>query len=165
MRRRLPPSLPFLHPVALIATWGGSGLLPKAPGTWGSLAALPFAWVIAGWADWWGLVAAATVLFGIGWWAANSYIRRAEIEDPGAIVVDEVVGQFLVLAVAPRELDWYCAAFVLFRIFDMAKPWPISWADRAIKGGLGTMVDDVLAAIFAAVILAGAMMAVPVWVE
>lgn len=158
----MPSPLPFRHPVTLVATFFGAGLLPKAPGTWGSLATLPFAWVIDGWTGWWGLVAAAAILFCIGWWAANGYIRHARIEDPGAIVIDEVVAQLLVLAVVPRELAWYGAGFVAFRVFDMAKPWPISWADRTIKGGLGTMVDDVLAAIFAAVILTGAMMVISI---
>jgi len=153
---RLPPPLPFHHPAAIVSTWFGAGLLPRLPGTWGSLAALPFAWAIASMVGNAGLVVAALALFLIGWWAAGVYIRSAGVEDPGAIVVDEVAAQWLVLAVVPREILWYLAAFVLFRVFDIVKPWPIAWADRVVKGGLGTMVDDVLAAAYAGAIVAAA---------
>ena len=141
--------LPLRHPAALLATWFGVGLLPKAPGTWGSLAALPFAWVIAMLAGAPGLLLAALLVFLLGCWAAGTVARAGDVQDPGAIVIDEVAGQWLVLAAAPRDLLAYAAGFILFRIADIAKPWPASWADRKVHGGFGIMLDDVLAALYA----------------
>ncbi|HEX7969904.1 MAG TPA: phosphatidylglycerophosphatase A, partial [Stellaceae bacterium] len=131
------------------ATWFGVGLLPVAPGTWGSLAALPFAWVIAWIFGARALLIAAAVLFFVGWWAAGRMARDTHVKDAGAIVVDEVVGQWITLAVAPRDATAYLAGFVLFRVFDIAKPWPARWADRELPGGFGVMADDVIAAFYA----------------
>jgi phosphatidylglycerophosphatase A len=129
----------------MLATWFGAGCLPKAPGTWGSLAALPLAWLL-----WLGggrplLAVAAVVVFFAGWWAAERTVATLGIPDPGSVVVDEVVGQWLVLIAAPPDLLAWTIGFVLFRLFDIVKPWPVSWADRRIGGGLGVMLDDVLA--------------------
>ncbi len=136
------------HPATLAATWFGAGLLPRAPGTWGSAAALPFAWVLV----WAGgprlLLAAAAACFLVGWWAAAVYVRRTGVDDPGEVVIDEVAGQWLVLAAAPLHPLAYLVGFALFRLFDVWKPWPVSWADRTIGGGLGVMVDDILAALY-----------------
>lgn len=141
--------LGFFHPVSLLATWFGSGLLPKAPGTWGSLAALPFAWAIHHLAGPAGLALAAGAVFVLGVWAGGAYAARDGRADPGPVVIDEVAGQWLtLLPVAPDPL-LYTAGFVLFRVADIAKPWPVSWADRRIGGGLGIMLDDVLAAVYA----------------
>ena len=141
------------QPSGLIATWFGAGLLPRAPGTWGSLAALPFAWVIA-WAGGWMALAAATVLvFALGVWAADREAGRAGAHDPGSIVIDEVAGQWLTLLAAPLDPLAYALGFVLFRIVDITKPWPASWADREIKGGIGIMLDDVLAAAYALLVM------------
>jgi phosphatidylglycerophosphatase A len=142
-----------LHPAALIATWFGAGLLPWAPGTWGSLAALPFAWVIAWLFGAAGLLAAAAALFFIGWWAAARLGRATGIKDGRSIVVDEVVGQWLSLVAAPLAPGAYALAFVLFRLFDITKPWPARWADRALPGGFGVMADDVIAGLYAALAL------------
>ena len=158
MSRRSPPPLAAADPAAWIATWFGAGLLPRAPGTWGSLAALPFAWLIhAHWGQAW-LGAGAALLFAVGVWAAERYRRRGDLpeaqEDPQTVVVDEVVGQWLVLAVLPApELLPYAIGFALFRLFDVWKPWPVSWADRHVKGGLGIMLDDALAAAYGAAAL------------
>jgi len=141
--------LTLRHPAVLLATWFGTGLLPRAPGTWGSLAALPFAWFIHGVAGPFGLAAAVVVVFAVGVWASDVYVRRAGVADPGAVVIDEVAGQWLVLVVVPPDLLLYGLGFVLFRLADIVKPWPASWADRTIKGGLGVMLDDVLAAVYA----------------
>jgi phosphatidylglycerophosphatase A len=138
---------------ALFVTWFGSGWLPWAPGTWGSLAALPFAWLILTYGGPVVLALAALALFGAGCWAADIAARDTQTKDPGWIVVDEVVGQWLTLLAAPRNLFGYAAAFLLFRLFDIWKPWPIGWADRRLEGGFGIMFDDVLAAIYAAIVL------------
>jgi phosphatidylglycerophosphatase A len=151
--RTLPSGMALWRPQVLLATWFGTGLLPKAPGTWGSLAALPFAWAIQ--REWGGigLAAAAVVLFLAGWWASSLYVRRRHVSDPPEIVVDEVAAQWLVLAVAPLSLAHYALGFALFRIADIVKPFPASWADHELHGGLGVMADDVLAAPYAMLIL------------
>lgn len=121
------------HPAFLIATWFGAGLLPRVPGTWGSLAALPVAWIIVLAGGWTALAAAAALLFLLGWWASAAYVDALQLDDPGAIVVDEVVGQWLVLLVVPHDILLYLLAFILFRVADIAKPWPARWADRYVK--------------------------------
>ncbi|HEX9836732.1 MAG TPA: phosphatidylglycerophosphatase A [Alphaproteobacteria bacterium] len=149
----MPQPLPAWHACALIATWFGVGRLPRAPGTWGSLAALPFAWAIHAAGGPFVLAAASAALFAVGWWASAEFVRRSGLRDPSCIVVDEVAGQWLVLAAAPLDPVWFAAGFVLFRAADIAKPWPASWADRALSGGLGIMADDAFAALWAGAVL------------
>lgn len=139
----------------LVATWFGTGLLPISPGTWGSLAALPVAWVIRSHSGITGLAVATVIAFTIGWWAAATVAKASAIEDPGAVVIDEVAAQWLVLLPAPADPLAYALAFLLFRLFDIWKPWPVRWADRHVKGGLGIMLDDLLAAVYAVVVLSG----------
>ena len=141
------------HPAWGLATWFAAGTLPKAPGTWGSLAALPFAWAIAAGFEPWALLVAAAALFPFGWWASAVYMRRTGTPDPAPVVIDEVAGQWLTLVMAPMSVQFYVLGFVLFRIADIWKPWPVSWADRKIKGGIGVMLDDVLAAVYAGGVL------------
>lgn len=149
--RGLPPGVRFWHPATLIATWFGTGLLPKLPGTWGSLAAVPVAWVIHRDFGPAALAAAAALAFLAGWWACER-LRAAGAEgDPGVIVIDEVAGQWLALVVVPPDLLAYATGFALFRFFDIVKPWPVDWADEHIEGPLGIMVDDLLAGLYAAV--------------
>jgi phosphatidylglycerophosphatase A len=138
-----------MNPASLLATWFGAGKLPKAPGTWGSLAALPFAWVIRVELGMWALAAATVLIFAIGCWAAGAHARSHGGEDPGEVVIDEVAGQWLTLLPVAADPILYLAGFILFRIFDVWKPWPVRWADRAIGGGFGIMLDDVLAALYA----------------
>ncbi len=145
------------HPASLIATWFGVGRLPVAPGTWGSAVTLPIAWILAAWLGPAWLFGAAALVFAVGWWAAGVHARRTGIEDPGEVVVDEVAGQMLALAVVPVDLVYYAAAFALFRIADIWKPWPVSWAERRLPGGLGIMADDMVAGGYAAVVLIAAM--------
>lgn len=137
-----------MSPAKLIGTWFGAGLARKAPGTWGSVAALPFAWAIQYWAGSAGLVLAASIVFLIGWAASNRLVDALGIEDPQIIVVDEVVGQWLTLACGPLSIPAYLIGLVLFRAADITKPFPASWADRTVGGGLGVMLDDVLAAVY-----------------
>lgn len=138
---------------AVISTWFGSGLMPFAPGTWGSVAALPFAWVIYEYARAPGLMLATIFVFVLGVWTSSIYSQDLPDDDPSQVVVDEVVGQWLTLLVVPPDLFYYAVGFVLFRIADIFKPWPVSWADRKIKGGLGIMLDDVFAGVYAAIVL------------
>lgn len=151
----LPKGVAFWHPACLVATWFGAGLLPRMPGTWGSLAALPFAWIIHSQGGPLLLAIASAAIFMIGWWAASYYVVRSHEADPGAIVVDEVAAQWLVLAVAPLNPWYYLLAFMMFRAADVLKPWPASWADRTLKGGFGVMADDILAAPYAMIVVFG----------
>jgi phosphatidylglycerophosphatase A len=136
------------------ATWFGAGLLPWAPGTWGSLAALPLAWLLMTAGGALLLLVAAVLVFALGLWASDRYMRAVGVHDPGAIVIDEVAGQWLTLAVAPLDPLAYLLGFVLFRIADVLKPWPAGWLDRRIGGALGVMIDDVAAAAYAGGLLA-----------
>jgi phosphatidylglycerophosphatase A len=123
------------------------------PGTWASAAALPAAWgmQLLGGVP---LLAVATFLaFALGLWASNVMLREADTKDPGWIVIDEVAAQWLVLLVVPPDVNLYAIAFVLFRIADIWKPWPASWADRYLTGAAGVMVDDIFAAAWAAIAL------------
>ena len=144
-----PARIVLTHPAGWIASGFGVGLAPRAAGTFGSLAAL---------LPWWlwlrhlppvhylGVVALA---FAIGIWAGNWVIARTRIEDPGVVVWDEFIGQWLALWLAPAGWGWMLAGFALFRLFDIWKPWPVRWADRELHGGFGAMFDDALAGLYA----------------
>ena len=131
-----------------IATWFGAGKSPIVSGTVGSLAALPFAYVIQITMGSWALFMAAVALFFIGCWASEKFVRHYGKEDPGEIVVDEVAAQWLLLSVLFPTWQSYLVGFILFRIFDIVKPWPVYLADRKVKGGFGVMLDDILAAFY-----------------
>ncbi|MBV2360678.1 phosphatidylglycerophosphatase A [Thalassococcus sp. CAU 1522] len=146
---------------ALVATFFYSGHLRPAPGTWGSLAALPAAWLVAEWAGFFGLLFIGAILFFLGLWATRKETAGKADHDPSEIVIDEVVGQWIALAPViyganMMQADllalWpgWIAAFLLFRLFDIWKPGPVGWAD-SLGGPLGVMLDDVIAGFFAAV--------------
>lgn len=145
------PSL--ANPAVLLATVFGIGWLPKTPGTWGSLAALAMGWFIVAEAGPTALIGGIVLVFGVGVWACAGYAKATGTHDAGACVIDEVVGQWIVLLVAPLDPWCYAAAFAAFRFFDIIKPWPTGWADRTISGGLGVMIDDVLAGLQSATVL------------
>jgi phosphatidylglycerophosphatase A len=142
---------PLGDPAMLLATVGGVGLLPVAPGTWGSLVGVAIAWVVGAASGPLALLALATGLFAAGWWAAERVAARRAIADPGFIVIDEVVGQALVLAWVPPTPWAYAAGFILFRIADILKPWPIRAIERRFRNGFGVMADDVAAAVYAGI--------------
>lgn len=130
----------------------GSGLAPFAPGTAGSLAAIPLALPLV----YLPLQAAIAVIasaFAFGVWLCGRVGRRLGVHDHSGIVFDEFVGLWLVLVLVPSHWAWWLAAFAVFRIFDAAKPWPIGWFDRRVHGGFGVMLDDVLAAGFSLAVL------------
>ncbi len=136
------------NPWHLIAVGFGSGMLPKAPGTFGSLAAMPICMGLL-YLDWYYVLAVAVITFFIGWYASEVTEKDMGMHDNSSIVIDEFDGMFISILFFPPQ--WYLAilAFVLFRIFDVLKPFPISFFDKHIGGGLGVMVDDVIAGIFA----------------
>lgn len=144
--------LPWWHPAALIATVGGIGRLRPAPGTWGSLMAIPPAWMLSTIFGAGGLAVALPMIVIAGIWASEIYVRRTGRPDPSAIVIDEVAGQWLTLIALPADPLAYTLGFVLFRAFDIFKPWPISWVDRKIGGGIGVVADDLLAGSMAGVV-------------
>jgi phosphatidylglycerophosphatase A len=146
-------------PAFWIATWFGAGLMKPAPGTWGSAAAIPFGLIIflAGGVP--ALILATLLVAGIGLWAAGQIERLTGAHDSKMIVIDEVAGQWLSLLPAlwiyGMEPLPVLAGFALFRLFDILKPWPVSWADQKIGGGLGVMLDDILAGAYAALCVIG----------
>jgi phosphatidylglycerophosphatase A len=139
-------------PVHLLALGFGTGLAPFAPGTFGSLVGLAFALALAplGWG--WNLAAIAFAV-AAGVWICGESARRLGVHDHPAIVWDEIAGMMIAMLAAPAA--WWGAplAFALFRLFDIAKPWPIREIDHGMPGGAGIMLDDVLAGVFAALVL------------
>ena len=148
-----------------VATFGYVGLIPVAPGTFGSIAAVPVAWGLHWAAGFPGLLIATIVLFGVGYWATLKATSTGGDPDPSEIVIDEVVGQWIALmplswglwqmGSAPHVFPWpgWVGGFLMFRLFDIWKPWPVSWAD-GLHGPLGVMLDDVLAGLMAAFVVA-----------
>ncbi|MGL5948368.1 MAG: phosphatidylglycerophosphatase A family protein [Aeromonas sp.] len=154
---RIKPELRRLkltNPWHFLALGFGSGFSPKAPGTMGTLAAVPLYWLLSGLP-----LAAYGALLVLGFLLGIVICQRATDAigqaDHGAIVWDEVIGFGVTMLAAPAGWPWIVLGFVLFRLFDVLKPWPISWLDRHIHGGLGIMLDDVLAGVFACAALQG----------
>ena len=143
-----------------ISTWFGVGLMKPAPGTWGSFAALPCAWALHVLGGFPLLVVATIAIFFLGWWTTHGATLGAADHDPSEIVIDEVAGQWLaLLPLATLPALWttnamaaLAAGFVLFRLFDITKPFPVSWADN-MTTPFGVMFDDILAGLMAAIVL------------
>lgn len=154
-----------MTPARLIATFFGVGLLRPAPGTWGSLAALPVAWLLHGLGGFPALAAATVAVVLLGWWVTALATRGQDNHDPSEIVIDEVAGMWIALwplslglwmaGAEPWLFPWpgWVAAFVLFRLFDIWKPGPVGLADRR-RDALGVMLDDVIAGLMAALLVA-----------
>ncbi len=154
MNQKQTPSFSYLlrHPIELLAFGFGSGLAPKAPGTFGTLAAVPFYIGLAHLSQ--PIYAAAILIsFVVGIYLCGVAAKAQHCHDHPGIVWDEFVGYWITMFAAPIGWSWIIAGFVLFRIFDILKPWPISWCDKKVHGGFGIMIDDVIAGIFAAACL------------
>lgn len=139
----------------LLATWFGAGFSPWAPGTAGSLAAVLTAWAAGAWLHLqpWHLAAAAVVLTPVGIWASTQTARARQLKDPQIVVVDEVLGQWIALAGAATLAGAHIgSAFVLFRFFDITKPWPVRRLER-LPEGTGIVADDLAAGLYAALVL------------
>jgi phosphatidylglycerophosphatase A len=148
-------------PVHFVAFGFGAGLAPRAPGTAGSLVGLAIAWFQLG-LPLWAQLAAVAAAIAIGIYVCGESARRLAAHDHPGIVFDEIAGVMLAaLAVPARSLVWFVLLFVLFRVFDIAKPWPIRDVDHRLGGGLGIMLDDLMAAIFAAVCLVAVRVLLP----
>ena len=153
-----PPSLRILlaHPAHFLALGCGSGLAPKAPGTFGTL----FAWATyQALHDWFNapqLWIFFAISFVLGIWAIGITGKTLGEVDHGSIVWDEIVPFWMLLAITPDSFWWQCAAFLLFRLFDITKPFPASYFDQKVKNGFGVMMDDVVAAVFSALVIGAA---------
>jgi phosphatidylglycerophosphatase A len=146
------PKVLLRHPAGWLASGFGSGFSPFAPGTVGSAAALlPWLWLRTLPLPFYAL--AVVFAFAIGVWASAWVVRRSGVQDPQVVVWDEFVGVWIALAAAPTGLIWMIAGFAAFRLFDIWKPWPVSWADQKLHGGLGVMLDDVFAGAYALIML------------
>ncbi|PKO50017.1 MAG: phosphatidylglycerophosphatase A [Betaproteobacteria bacterium HGW-Betaproteobacteria-20] len=150
----MQPNFKFLisHPAHFFALGFGSGLAKKAPGTFGTLVGLPLFWLISMYALSTQLIIIAA-LFLIGIYFCHITGKALGISDHGGIVWDEIVAIMLVLAFTPGQWQWWLTAFLLFRLFDIWKPFPIRQFDAKLKNGFGVMFDDLLAAIFAIIYL------------
>ncbi len=143
----------LLDPIHFMAFGFGSGLAPRAPGTFGSLVGIVLAWTLLGLPLPWRLGVVAVAIAG-GIWICGESARRLRAHDHPGIVLDEIVALLLAaLAVPDRSLPALALLFVLFRVFDIAKPWPIRDVDHRLGGGLGIMLDDLIAALYAVICL------------
>lgn len=150
----VPPSV-FRNPIHFLAFGLGSGAAPVAPGTFGTLAAVPLYLLLAQLPV--AIYLLAVVLaFGLGIWLCERCSRDLGVHDHGGIVWDEFVGFWITMIVAPEGWQWVVAGFVLFRFFDILKPFPINYFDKHLKGGLGIMLDDAIAGTFAWFVLQAA---------
>lgn len=141
----------------LLATWFKSGLSPKAPGTVGSLCTLPLAWVLATYTGTIGILIAGIIIFVIGKKATEIVLSdKKNGQDPGFVVIDEVVGQllsFIFIAHLHINIWMYLFGFAFFRFFDILKPWPVSHYDKKVHSAYGVMMDDVCAGLYAGVLV------------
>lgn len=148
-----PPLRHLLRdPIMLLGFGFGSGLSPLMPGTAGTLAAIPIYYLLL-FIPWWGYLAAVVVALILGIYICGITTRKLGVHDHGGIVWDEFVGFWITMIGAPAGWIWVLLGFLLFRVFDMVKPWPIRWLDRNVHGGFGIMLDDVAAGCAAAVCL------------
>lgn len=140
------------HPVQLLAFGFGSGLFPRAPGTAGTLLAIPLYLLFAQWSllHYTGLVV-LTALLGI--WICNVASRQLQVHDHPGIVWDEFVGFWITMWAVPLDWKWIIAGFVVFRLYDIVKPWPVRALDRKVGGGFGIMIDDIVAGVMACLTL------------
>jgi len=146
----------------IVATGFGTGYGPIAPGTWGSLPGLALTFGLDRWAGPWAVLAAALVVTVAGVWAAGRVEALLGEKDPGRVVVDEIAGQMVTLAFLPMTLGILVAAFVLFRVLDVFKPWPARRLED-LPGGSGIMADDLMVGLYANLILHGLVLWHPEW--
>lgn len=144
---RIPPRL-LLNPLHFLSLGFGSGLAPVAPGTCGTLVAVPLYLLIAQLSLPWYLLV-VVVGFAAGVFLCQYTSNALGVHDHSGIVWDEFVGYWITMIAVPLTWQWIVAGFVLFRVFDIVKPWPVKTADAKMKGGFGIMIDDVLAGIYA----------------
>lgn len=149
--------LDFKHPATWLATWFGCGLMHPAPGTWGTIGALPIGLLLMVLGGYGGLTLGLMMIVPMGFWAVKEFEDMTGTHDSGMIVIDEVAGMWIaLLACVGQHPVYIVAAFLLFRLLDITKPFPIGWLDRNLSGAKGVMLDDLLAGLVTAAILLGA---------
>ena len=146
------PATVFTDPIHFLAFGFGSGLAPVAPGTFGTITAIPVFLLLSNLSTV-GYTVITLLFFLLGIWLCGQSAEKLGVHDHGGIVWDEIVGLLITLFAVPVSWLWILLGFLLFRFFDIVKPWPIRWLDRQVSGGLGIMVDDVLAGVYAWIIL------------
>lgn len=151
MKWSAPPAV-LREPVHLFAFGFGAGLSPYAPGTCGTLVAVPIVIFVAQF-GWWVHCAFAIAAAAVGMYICGESARRMDVHDHPGIVWDEITGYTVTMLAAPSDAYWLLGGFVIFRFFDIVKPWPIREADHSLTGGLGIMLDDIIAGVFAGAIL------------
>ena len=151
--------LDLKHPYVWLATWFGSGFLRPAPGTWGSAISIPPALITYAAFGEIGLLTGIILISIAGYWASDLFDKATAGHDNKMIVIDEAAGQWITLlpALSFTGLNplWVLLSFLLFRAFDITKPWPVSWLDQKVKGPLGVMGDDIIAGTMAALCITG----------
>lgn len=153
MKSSIPvPAKLLLNPLHFVALGFGSGLMPKAPGTFGTLAAIPIYFVLKDLDLIYYLVAVIAVCI-LGIYACFYTSTALKVHDHPSIVIDEIAGYLITMIAIPFAWQWVFVGFILFRFFDILKPWPISWVDKHVHGGSGIMLDDIIAGIFAFLVL------------
>ena len=140
------------HPVHFIAMGFGAGLMPVAPGTFGTLIAVPL-YLLLSELIWWQYALSVLLCLVLGIWVCQRTATALGVHDHQSIVWDEVVGYLVTMLAAPKHWVWILIGFGLFRLFDIIKPWPIRWLDQHVHGGLGIMLDDVAAGLLAALLI------------
>lgn len=152
------PGFVFRHPVHLLAFGFGAGLSPKAPGTAGTLVAIPLHVLLLAIAfNNYIYLAILVAAFLLGIYLCGKTARDLGVHDHGGIVWDEFVGYWITMILVPLTWYWVLAGFVAFRFFDIVKPWPIGWLDKKVHGGFGIMLDDTIAGLYAVVVIQLAM--------
>lgn len=146
------PRIVFGHPVHLLAFGFGSGLSPFAPGTAGTLAAIPI-YLLLSMLPLYAYAGITLTALVAGFWICGRSSAMLGVHDHRGIVWDEFVGYFITMAGAPRGWFWVVLGFLLFRLFDVLKPWPANWADRRLHGGVGIVMDDVFAGLYAFIVM------------
>jgi len=136
------------NPLHFLSLGFGSGLMPKAPGTFGTLAAIPV-YILLSELSLFYFILVTAVISVVGIYLADYTSKALGVHDHSGIVIDEIAGYLITMIAIPFDWIWILVGFILFRIFDILKPWPISWLDKRVKGGFGIMVDDVIAGLFA----------------
>ncbi len=151
----IPEELDKKEPYVWLASWFGFGFLRPAPGTWGSLGALPFGLLIYIFGGINILYACIIIFTIIGLWAAAKFDKAMNGHDSKMIVIDEVVGQWIALVPTALNPILIIVSFLFFRVFDILKPWPVSFFDKDVDGAAGVMCDDIVAGLMAAVCVMG----------
>lgn len=155
VKRNHAPASVWRNPVHFLAFGFGSGAAPLAPGTFGTLVAIPVYLLIMS-LPLWAYLLIVGVMTMVGIWLCDVTSRDLGVHDHSGIVWDEIVGYLVTMIAAPQGIGWIVAGFLLFRFFDIIKPWPIRRIDRQVEGGWGIMLDDIIAGIFSWLVLQAA---------